>query len=429
MLSRSARLLISCSLLLLTGAPRLAPADDLAVSRPEDVGMSSTALGRVKPALQKFVDEGKIPGAVVIVSRKGHTVLFETVGWRDVANQRPMERDTVFRIYSMTKPITSVAVMMLVEQGKIDLDAPVDQYLTEMRDREVQETGVAALQPARRPITTRDLLRHTSGLTYGFFGDTEVDKKYRDANIVARDSSLGEMLTKLNGMPLVCHPGDRFCYSVSTDVLGRLVEIVSGESLDQYFERRIFRPLGMTDTAYHVRESAVSRFASNYNLNDAGKLRMIDAAETSPYLRQPGLLSGGGGLVSTASDYMRFCQMLARHGEFGGKRLLRPETVTVMTSNQLVGSAYPVTVGTDVRRGVGFGLGFYVVVEQIPGADYVPRGEYGWDGAASTHFWISPADDVQVVVHTQFMPFSLQLVNAVKPLVYAAIERGRSPGE
>lgn len=409
---------LSLLFLVLAIAPRSARSAEGVLTNPEEVGMSAQKLQLVTSALQQIVDEGKVAGAVVIVARRGQTVLFESVGWRDLEKQQPMEQDTLFRIYSMTKPITSVAVMMLAEQGQIDLDAPVEGYLPELADREV----FGATPPAaRRSITTRDLLRHTSGLTYGFFGNTPVDQQYVQARILAPEGTLADLLTQLKPLPLLAQPGERFNYSVSTDVLGRLVEVVAHETFDKFLSERVFQPLGMTDTAFHVSDAAFPRFANNYGPDDAGKLRVIDAAETSTYRRKPTLLSGGGGLVSTAADYMKFCQMLLGRGTFQGQRLLRPETVSSMTVNQLLGSAYPISVGGDVRHGVGFGLGFSVVVEEIPGAPYVPIGEYGWGGAASTHFWISPADELAVIVLTQYMPFSPQAANAVKPIVYGAI--------
>ncbi|MFN0053322.1 MAG: serine hydrolase domain-containing protein [Planctomycetales bacterium] len=398
-------------------------AAELELSRPEEVGMSSSVLARVKPALQSFVDDGKVAGAVAVVLRKDRVVLFEAVGWRDIAERKPMERDAIFRIYSMTKPITSVAVMLLAEQGLIDLDAPVDRYLPELRERDVLAAGGSPHDPARRQITTRDLLRHTSGLTYGFYGDTAVDRQYLAANLLSRDSTLAEMLTKLQRLPLVCHPGERFVYSVSTDVLARLVEVVAAQSFDAFIETRIFQPLGMTETSFAVRDADLPRFTTNYRQGNDGKLQPIDSPGTSPYRQPPQFLSGGGGLVSTASDYVRFCRMLQNRGELEGVRLLRPESVGAMTVNQLVGPAYPISIGKDRRDGVGFGLGFSVIVERIPGAEYVPIGEYGWGGAASTHFWISPAHDLAVVVLSQTMPFTLQLESAVKPIVYEALER------
>ncbi|MCY2968782.1 MAG: serine hydrolase [Planctomycetota bacterium] len=410
------------ALMLLSLVQQSTYAADLPTVVPEQVGLSAERLALVRPAIQTVVDEGRVPGAVVMVCRRGKVALVEAVGWRDIENEKPMERDTVFRIYSMTKPITSVAVLMLVERGQIDLDAPVERYLPELADRKVLSAVTGELEPARRAITTRDLLRHTSGMTYGFYGKSTVDQQYLRTRVLNPERPLSEMLIKLRDLPLVSQPGERFEYSVSVDVLGRLVEVVSEKRFDEFLATNLFEPLGMNDTGFHVAEGALSRFANNYAVSEQGKLRILDRADKSHYRHPLALLSGGGGLVSTADDYMRFCQMLLAHGEFEGKRYLRPETVLVMTSNQLMGGAYPISISGDVRHGVGFGLGVSVICEKIPGAGYVPLGEYGWGGAASTHFWISPKDDLAVVALTQVMPFSLRLEGVVKPLVYAAIE-------
>ena len=316
--------------------------------------------------------------------------------------------------------------MMLVEEGKIGLDDAVFKYVPELENVQVfseKVDGELKLVEAERPMTIRDLLRHTSGLTYGFFGDTPIDREYGKAGILAPSDSLQDTAEKLGKLPLLCHPGSRFNYSVSTDVLGHIVERVSGQRLDVFFEERIFQPLGMIDTAFHVPAEKMDRFANNYGprQNRPG-VKVIDSASSSRYLQPPKLYSGGGGLVSTASDYIRFCQMLLDKGEFNGTRLLKSETVNAMTKNQLPDSAYPVTLN-GTRPGVGFGLGFSIVCEKTDWTKLCHVGEYGWGGAASTHFWISPRDDLAVVVLTQYMPFSFQLESAIKPLVYDAIIR------
>lgn len=389
---------------------------------PEDAGMAPAQLERVKPVMKILVGDGKAAGAVTIVARHGKVVLFEAVGTQD-ASGVPMQRDSLFRIYSMTKPITSVAVMMLVEEGKLGLDDPVAKHLPQLAGMKVfagSENGEMRLEDPLRPPTVRDLLRHTSGLTYGFFGDTQVDRSYRAANLLQADS-LAAMIDKLAGLPLLSQPGKRFHYSLSTDVLGRLVEVASGKSLDAFFQERIFTPLGMEDTAFFVDMNKQDRFTACYTKDAAGKLSVSDDPSSSRYLQKPGLLSGGGGLVSTAADYMRFCQMLLSNGEWRGRKLLKAETVREMTSNQLPPEAYPIDIGGP-RPGVGFGLGFSVVVERSPFTASAPIGEYGWGGAASTHFWISPADGLAVVVMTQVMPFTFELENELKPLIYNAVD-------
>ena len=381
---------------------------------PQDVGMSQAKLDRVSSAVQALVDREKVAGASVLVSRKGQVAFFETFGMMDLAEAKPVAEDTIFRFYSMTKPVTSVAVMMLVEQGKVRLDDPVSKYIASLGGLKVYvESGI--LEATTREMTVRDLLRHTSGLTYGFFGDTEVDKRYVKAGVLDRKTSLSTMAKKLGNMPLLYQPGTRWHYSVSTDVLGHLVEVVSGETLDVFFQQRIFEPLGMTDTGFHVPSDEVARFSVCYGPKQDGGLRVSDDPYRSRFLKRPGLLSGGGGLVSTMGDYLRFCQMLLNRGTLNGKRLLRRGTVEMMTKNQL-------PEGTS-WNGEGFGLGFSVRTTE--GRD--DTGEYGWGGAASTHFWISPRHELIVIALSQLMPYSGQLENAVKPLVYESIVKSDTP--
>ncbi len=421
------RTLLTVSAILILTFPRIIPAGELPVAKPEDVGLSSEKLALVAPAMRKFVDDRKVAGAITIVARRGKVVLFETVGQQNIAAEKPMARDTLFRIYSMSKPITSVAVMLLAQDGKLSLDDPIAKHLPEFADVKVfasVKDGELQHESAQRPPTIRDLLRHTSGLTYGLFGNTEVDQRYRAADVLRPESSLAEMTKKLGAMPLLHQPGTRFQYSVSTDVLGRVIEVASRRDFDDFLRERVFEPLDMRDTSFFVTKDKLERFAANYGSNLVGGLRVVDAPATSPYRRDPGLHSGGGGLVSTARDYIRFCQMLLNQGELDGRRLLRAESVAAMTKNQLPDGAYPLDMNGK-RPGVGFGLGFSVVVEQTPFSRQARVGEFGWGGAASTHFWVSPNDELAVVVLTQLMPFSGQMEAAVKPLVYAAILEDR----
>lgn len=392
----------------------VAHAKQIPTTSLEDVGMSTEKLAQVKPAVQAFIDKEKIAGASVIVARKGEIVLFETLGMMDKEAKKPMKQDTILRFYSMTKPITSVAAMMLYEEGKLKLDDPVSKYIPEFKSLKVYaESGKHAKQESQ--MSVRDLFRHTSGLTYGFFGNTPVDKMYRAGSVFDWDSSLQDMIDKLSEIPLLHQPSTKWHYSVSTDVLGYLVQKISGQSLDKFFKERIFKPLKMKDTAFHVPAKKVDRFAACYGPNLTGGLRIVDDPNKSRYLKKPSILSGGGGLVSTARDYMRFCQMLLNKGRLDGKRLLRPETVEMMTTNQLPDS---------VKRGEdgGFGLGFSVRLKD----GKFPKGEYGWGGAASTHFWISPKHDLIVIALSQYMPFSGRLENAVKPIVYDSILSSKS---
>lgn len=383
-------------------------AGELSIASAKDVGMSAEKLAAVKPAVQALVDDEKIAGATVVVARKGKIAFFESFGMMDKEAGKPMTKDAILRFYSMTKPVTSVAVMMLYEEGKIKLDDPVSKYIPQFKG--VKVYNKSGNEDTKRPVTVRDLLRHTSGLTYGFFGNTAIDKMYREKGVFG--GSLEDMADKLGEIPLLYQPGTKWHYSVSTDVLGYLVEVVSGKPLDRFFRRRIFRPLGMKDTAFHVPAKKVDRFAVCYSPKLTGGLSVSDNPKKSPYLKKPAMLSGGGGLVSTAPDYLRFCQMLLNKGELDGKRLLRAETVEMMTKNQLP---------EGVSRGGtgGFGLGFSVRTRD----GKLPKGEYGWGGLASTHFWISPRDELFVIALSQRMPFSGQLENAVKQIIYDSILR------
>jgi CubicO group peptidase (beta-lactamase class C family) len=384
-------------------------AGELPVTSPENVGMSSEKLARAKSSVQALIDNEKMAGASIIVARNGKIVLSETFGMMDQKANKHMQPDTIFRIYSMSKPISSVAAMMLYEQGKLKLDDPISKYIPEFKELKVySESGKHDDQV--RQMSVRDLLRHTSGLTYGYFGNTAVDKMYRTKGVLNRKSSLQDMINKLNGIPLLYQPGTKWHYSVSTDVLGYLVQKVSGQPLDEFFRQNIFEPLDMKDTAFHVPNEKVNRFAACYGPRQNGGLRIVDEPTTSRYLIRANLFSGGGGLVSTARDYLRFSQMLLNKGQLDGKRLLRSETVEMMTSDQLPDS---------VKRGEGegFGLGFSVRLRD----GKFPQGEYGWGGAASTHFWISPKDELIVIALSQYMPFSSQLQNAVKSIIYDSI--------
>ena len=277
-------------------------------AKPEDVGMSAEKLALIRPRLAQFVEANEVPHAIVCVARRGKVVLLDSVGWSDIESKKEIENDSILRFYSMTKAITSVAVMILVEEGKVDLDEPVSKYIPEFGDLKVYVSDEESVAPDRA-MTTRDLLRHTSGLTYGFFGNTPVDQQYRKQGVLSKTDTLQDLATKLSELPLLYSPGKKFNYSVSTDVLGHLVERVANEPLDEFFADRILEPLGMRDTAFQVVPSKTDRFVNNYGPGGDG-LRVIDDADNSAYLEKPNHFSGGGGLTSTATDYMRFCQML-----------------------------------------------------------------------------------------------------------------------
>ena len=382
---------------------------------PESLGLSSARLGRISVYLKDYVESGKLPGYLVVVARRGQPVYLDRYGWRDVEARAPVEDDTIFRIYSMTKPITSVALMSLYERGVFQLDTPVSAFIPAFQHLEVFESGDHdhyRSVPAEREMRISDLLTHTSGLTYGFMNLHPVDAMYRARGVEGSRSSgtLHDMVETLGELPLLFSPGTRWSYSVATDVLGYLVEVLSGMSLDAYLAEHILAPLGMTDTGFFVPEGKVSRFGANYEY-DAGGLRLADRPPDSPYCRQPSFLSGGGGLVSTAADYLRFMRMLRNKGELNGERILGRKTVEFMTINHLPGNTDLAGIGQKVFSempfdGIGFGLGFSVVLDPAKSSIIGSPGEYAWGGAASTAFWIDPVEDMSVLFLTQLMPSS-----------------------
>ena len=410
--------LLSCLLTLtLWAAPHLL-ADELPYAKPEDVGMSSSKLRGIEQAVGGHLDQNHLAGAVTLVLRQGRIVHFEAHGWRDLETRTPMTRDSIFRIYSMTKPIVSAAVMMLQEEGKLELDDPVHQYLPELEGLKVfSENGNEA---AARPMSIRDLLRHTAGLTYGLFGDTPVDKQYVETGVLSPADDSASFLKKLSELPLLYQPGGRWVYSVAVDVQGILIERITGQSLERFLRERLFEPLGMEDTGFHVPLERRDRFAAVHGPDGDGGLQVNDAPATSAFRFWPRRLSGGGGLVSTASDYAKFLQMMLNGGELFGKRFLRADTVREMTRNQLPDAAYPIALGA-ARPGVGFGLGYSIRVEDTRWDADARIGEYGWDGLASLHFWVSPADNLAVITMEQTMPYTWHLARSLKGLIYDAI--------
>ena len=378
----------------------------------EAVGFSSERLGRVNKMMQGYIDKGKLASGLTMLARRGETFHFEPYGALDLESGAPVERDTLFRIYSMTKPITSAAVMMLYEEGRFSLDDPVGKFIPELASMKVYdgmgETGMR-LVDQRQPISIRHLLTHTSGLSYGFHQDSPVEAMYREANITDPDSSLPEMAEKLGRLPLVTQPGAKWRYSNATDVLGYLVEVVSGAPFDRYLQDNILDPLGMGDTSFYVAEANLDRLATVYGASTNGKIAPLNNPMVNRQRRPHTLFSGGGGLVSTGSDYMRFCQMLLNGGVFGGQRLLAPKTVEMMRSNHLTDDLKPFAVGqsnASDTKGCGFGLGFRVVMDIAQHGIIGSNGIYSWGGAASTVFWIDPQEDLVAILLTQFMPSS-----------------------
>jgi CubicO group peptidase (beta-lactamase class C family) len=390
-------------------------ADELRpLDRPEDVGFASDRLTRITEAFQGYVDSGQLPGAVVLIVRGDKTAYFRAFGYQDRERQVAMRPDTIFRIASMTKPIVSVAAMTLAEEGKLDLAAPVSQYLPEFKDVQVgveqrdPKTGETVLvtEPQKRPMMVQDLFRHTAGLVYGQFGDGLVHKAYRAANVSDRNQTLEEMVTKLSKLPLAHQPGEVWEYSMAVDVLGRVVEVVSGTTLDRFVEERVTRPLGMTSTGFYVREADTGRLAEPQIDPATGQRPALPDVT-----QRPRLLSGGGGMVSTAGDYLKFCEMMLHRGGWEEARILAPATVALMTSDALPpGIDYSerskrlisnIDLSPTPATGQGFGLGF--AVRTAEGHNLLPGhiGTYYWTGAWGTTFWIDPKEKLIAIMMIQ----------------------------
>lgn len=399
---------------------------------PERVGLCARRLSRIGPHFQKYIDDGKLAGVVSLVARRGQLAYFDARGKMDVETGRALQADAIFRIYSMTKPITSVAAMMLYEEGRYQLDDPIGRYLPAFSDMQVFSGGTARKPQtvaAERPITFRDLFTHTSGLTYGFMGASPVDAMYRlnELDSGTTKLSLEAFMRELAKMPLQFQPGARWNYSMSTDVLGHLVEVISGMPLDEFFRSRIFGPLGMTDTSFTVPAGKADRLTSNYSKTKDGGLKVADAGPTSRYLSPRPFLSGGGGLASTAADYLRFTTMLLNKGELDGARLLGRKTVEYMTRNHLPSGGDLTSMGQPVFSetsydGIGFGLGFSVMLDPSRAQVIGTPGEYAWGGMASTMFWNDPQEEMTGMLLTQLMPSSsYPLRREMKVLSYQAL--------
>jgi CubicO group peptidase (beta-lactamase class C family) len=410
--------------------------------RPEAVGMSSARLTRLDEVMRRrYVDGGYLPGMLVQVHRKGHLVHTGVCGQMDLGHGKPMREDAIFRIYSMSKPITAVALMMLVEEGLIGLDDPVHSYIPAWRDLAVYASGMPALvpdstprfltTPSLRPMKVIDLATHTSGLTYGFMMRTNVDAAYRRAKVNDRDTAggLSTMIDQLAQIPLEFSPGTAWNYSVSIDVLGYLVEKLSGMRFGEFLRQRLFEPLGMNDTAFHVPPDKIERLAACYQPAPGGGLKLQDDGRDSVYAKPPLLEAGGAGLVATAHDYMRFCHMMLNGGTLDGVQILSPKTVALFSLNhlpdgrELADMAMPGMFSESGYSGIGFSLGCGVTVNvaktRLPGS----LGEYFWGGAAATAFWIDPKEALTVVFMTQVIGSEARLTlrRDLRTLVYSAM--------
>jgi len=439
-------------LLLLLIANTSVVARDLPSAKPAREGLSADRLARIDAHMNQAVSDGIMVGGLGMISRNGKVVYNNTWGLSDRESNTAMERDAIFRIYSMSKPVTAVALMMLYEEGRFFLNDPVAKYLPELANLRVAvatadgDAGVvsdgtvseavgaaeesasgATRAPARQP-TIRDLLRHTAGFTYGIFGDTEVDRAYREAALFEQPS-IEEFVRTLGTLPLQYEPGTRWHYSVAVDVQGRLVEVLSGMRFGDYLQQRIFAPLGMTDTSFLLPENKRDRLAKLYapkgssagpnqvwQRSASSELEPAAEAASNSFTSGRGFESGGGGLVSTASDYMRFCLMLLNGGELNGVRLLSPRTVELMTMNH--SADLPVAWG---QAGVGFGLGVAILLDPGQVGELGSAGEYSWGGAAGTRFWIDPKENIAGVFMVQSLPHQTRLGHEFRVLTYQAI--------
>ncbi len=397
---------------------------------PRKAGFDPARLDRITGHLNRnYIDPGKIAGCQVLVARHGHVAYFKSFGQMDRERQKPMRDDTIFRIYSMSKPITSVALMSLYEQGHFQLNDPVSRVIPEWKGQRVWVSGEGESMETRepeQPMTFRHVLSHTGGLTYGGTNHP-VDRVYQAVGVRRGEGeTLRTFVEKLAQVPLRYAPGERWMYSLSTDVCGYLVQAISGKRFDQYLQETIFDPLGMKDTSFSVAPENVERFAANYERAPDKTLRLIDDPASSTYLKQPAFFSGGGGLTGTTADYFRFCETLRCGGELDGHRILGPRTIELMTKNHLAGGRdlTQMAIGAfseTAYEGVGFGLGFATTLSEVASGG-LGAGDYYWGGAASTIFWVDPKEDISVIFMTQLMPSAtFNFRGQLKSIVYSSI--------
>jgi CubicO group peptidase (beta-lactamase class C family) len=388
---------------------------------PGEVGFSAERLKRINIGMQRYIDQKLIAGIVTLVARRGKVVHFERFGMQDIEAHKPMQLDTVFRIYSMTKPITSVALMMLYEHGLFHLNDPASKFIPEFKEVKVFATE-GQLADLTREITIRDLLTHTAGLSYGDEEDFPVDALYGQADLFSADIELEEMIRRLTDLPLAHQPGEVWRYSVATDVVGYLVEVISDMPLADFLEEKILQPLGMKDTAFFVPSAKMERFATIYGQTEEGNLEVLDAATAGDYSETVRLHCGGHGLVSTAADYLRFAQMVLNKGELNGVRFLGPKTVKLMTTNHLPPAFLPIAMGEVQMPGFGFGLGFSVLIDAAQAGIMASAGTHGWGGWASTKSWIDPQEQLIGILMLQYIPSDTYPIGEdFRTLVYQAL--------
>lgn len=396
----------------------------------QQTGFDAGRLERITAHIdENYIAPGKIAGCQVLVSRHGSVAYRKSFGRMDIERDKAMRDDAIFRIYSMSKPITSIALMQLYERGLFQLNDPVHRVVPSWKGHQVWISGEGEDMETKvpdSPMTFRHVLSHSGGLTYGSTSHP-VDKIYRELKVSrGKGETVESFMDKLSQVPLRYEPGKRWMYSLSTDVCGALVEILSGQPFDEYLQEHIFEPLGMKDTAFHVTPDRVDRFCANYRRNPDKSLKMIDDPESSTYLTPPTFPSGGGGLTGTLDDYYRFCEMLRRGGELDGARILGPRTLSMMHKNHLPGGKdlTQLAIGTfseTANEGVGFGLGFAMTLGEVE-AGGLGNGDYYWGGAASTIFWVDPVEDLVVIFMTQLMPSAtFNFRGQLKNIVYSAI--------
>ncbi|ABG42108.1 beta-lactamase [Paraglaciecola sp. T6c] len=394
---------------------------DIRTTNPEKVGMSEARLERIEPVMQAFVDEQKLAGTLTLVARKGKVVHLEGVGFRDREAKTPMTEDTIFRIYSMTKPITAVAALTLWEQGKFQMNDPISKYLPELANLKVfagMDGENMILEDTNKVMTIKQLFTHSAGFSYGF-SQSPVDKLYQQSALFSGETKREDLLKEVAKLPLNHQPGTKWNYSIGTDIIGVLVERLSGQTLGEYFEQHIFKPLKMSDTGFYVPKSKQDRLAQIYVINQQGQTVPMENEPLGDYLSAPEIESGGGGLVSTIADYYTFAQMLLNGGEYKEKRILGRKTVEYMRTNHLPASLIPFEPSST---GEGYGLAMSVTVDEQGANTMGSKGDYGWAGAASTYFRIDPKEQMIVIAMTQLMPSSFFSYNKdFKNMAYQAL--------
>ncbi|MGY0586885.1 MAG: serine hydrolase domain-containing protein [Paraglaciecola chathamensis] len=417
-MNKTNQLLLACAASALLAQSALA---DIRTTNPKKVGMSQARLERIEPAMQAFVDEQKLAGTLTLVARKGKVVHVEGVGYRDREAKAPMSEDTIFRIYSMTKPITAVAALTLWEQGKFQMNDPVSKYLPELANLKVyagMDGENMVLEDTSKVMTIKQLFTHTAGFSYGFT-QSPVDKLYQQSALFSGQIKRQDLLKEVAKLPLNHQPGSKWNYSIGTDIIGILVERLSGQTLGAYFEQHIFEPLEMDDTGFYVPKDKQDRLAQIYVINQQGQTVPMENEPLGDYLSAPEIESGGGGLVSTIEDYYTFTQMLLNGGEYQGKRILGRKTVEYMRTNHLPTSLIPFEPSST---GEGYGLAMSVTVDEQGANTMGSAGDYGWAGAASTYFRIDPKEQMIVISMTQLMPSSYFSYNKdFKNIAYQAL--------